>query len=398
MKKILIILILFFPIQVLALTYPELHYKNAIVYDRTDDTILYEYNSETQTSIASLTKIMTTITAIENIENLDEHVTYTQEMASLVRWDASVSGLKVGDTITYRDLLYASILPSGADATTALALSISGSIDAYVTKMNDFANELNLANTHFVNVTGLDAEGHYSTAKDVLNLLNYALNNPIFQEIYTTKEYTLTNGLTVKSTIYAYSKGDSINTERIIGSKTGFTKEAGLCISALINAKEHDIIIVTIGAPSNGAKYNVLDALTLIEFLDNNYNNQTIVKKTDTIKEIPVQYSNISSYTVKPTQDILYYLPNDYNQEEIKIEYKGLEELSFKNKKDSKIGEVQYYYQDKLITTEDIYLKEDLKMDIIKIISHYKYCIFSILIFILFLLLLKKRVIKKLSK
>ena len=184
MKKIIIIIILLIiPLNVFALTYPELNSKKGIVYDLTDNKILYEKDSESISSIASLTKIMTTIVAIENINNYDQVVTFTNEMKQLVRWDASVAGLKVGDKVTYKDLLYASILPSGADATIALALSTSGSIKNFTDKMNAKAKELGLNNTSFVNVTGLDEENHYSTAKDVLDLLKYALNNKLFKEI-----------------------------------------------------------------------------------------------------------------------------------------------------------------------------------------------------------------------
>lgn len=396
MKKIIYFIILLIPFPILALTYPTLHYRNAIIYDLTDNNILYNYHSEEETSIASLTKIMTTIVAIESIDNLDETITYTENMDSLVRWDASVAGLKVGKTYTYRDLLYASILPSGADATTALAISISGSIDAYVNKMNALAKQLKMNNSHFINVTGLDAEGHYSTAKDILTLLKYALNNSIFKEIYTTKEYTLTDGLKVESTIN--NSQNTYDLSRIIGSKTGFTLEAGLCISALINSHNHDILIITIGAPTNKQRYNTTDALELISFLDNNYNNQTIITTNDIIKELPIKYSNISTYSIKPSKDILYYLPNDYSKEDIDIKYTGLEELSYKNKKDSKIGKVKYYYQDKLISTEDIYLKENLKINIFKIINQYKYFLLILIALILLLIISRKRVIKRLSK
>ena len=268
---------------------------------------------------------MTTIVAIESINNLDDKITYTNEMASQVRWDASIAGLKVGETYTYRDLLYASILPSGADATTALAISLQGSIDSFVSKMNELATKLKMTNTHFVNVTGLDAEGHYSTAKDILTLLKYSLNNSTFKEIYTTKEYTLTSGLKVKATVK--NPTNNLDTSRILGSKTGFTQDAGLCISALINSNNHDIIIITIGAPTTGDKYNVLDALELISFIDNNYNNQIIKTTKDIIKTIPVNFSNISSYNITPSKDITYYLPNDYSKEDIKVKYTGLEEL-----------------------------------------------------------------------
>lgn len=391
MKKIILFIFLFLPIQVIALAYPELHYQNAIVYDMTDNQVLYTYNSEEKVDIASLTKIMTTITAIENIKNLDEYVTYTKEMASNVRWDASVAGLKVGDKITYRDLLYASILPSGADATTALAFSTSGSIDSFVEKMNELASKLDLKNTHFVNVTGLDTEDHYSSAEDLLTILKYALSNLLFKEIYTTKNYTLSNGLNVKSTIYAYSKGTTLNTERIIGSKTGFTLGAGLCISVLFNSNQHDMLLITLGAERNESFYNVKDALELITFIDENYQDQILVEKESKIKTIPVINSKADFYEIKASQDISLFLPVDYQKDDIKIEYNGLEELSFHNKLNSKIGTINYYYQERLIASEDVYLKENLKINILKIIYQYKVYIFILIATILSIIISRKR-------
>lgn len=159
MKKIIFLLILLLPSLSFALQAPELHSKHAIIYDLNEDKIIYAKDSTDKISIASLTKIMTTITAINNIDDLNTEITITQDMLNQVRYDASVAGLKVGDKVTYKDLLYASILPSGADATTALAISLTGSIDNFVTKMNEEVAKLNLINTQFKNVTGLDEEG-----------------------------------------------------------------------------------------------------------------------------------------------------------------------------------------------------------------------------------------------
>lgn len=242
MKKILYLIILLVPFGVTALTYPELHYEKAIIYDMTDDEILFSKKSDEKSSIASLTKIMTTITAIENITDYNKYVTYTEEMSSQVRWDASVAGLKVGNQVTYNDLLYASILPSGADATTALAISTSGSINNFVKKMNDTAAKIGMTNSHFINVTGLDEKGHYSTVEDILKLLKYSLQNEKFKSIYTTKSYTLSNGLFVRSTIYAYNG----NTKRILGSKTGFTLDAGRCISTYFQSSDHEMLLITL--------------------------------------------------------------------------------------------------------------------------------------------------------
>ena len=189
MKKLLFLIIIL-PFNIFALTYPDLNSKKVLIYDKTDDLILYEKNADEKSYIASITKIATSMAAIEEIKDLDEEITITKEMMNTVSSVASVAGLKVGDKVTYRDLLYASLVPSGADATNSLALRLFGSFDNYVKKMNELAKKIGLTNTHFANVTGLDNDDNYSNAKDVLKLLLYALSNKTFKDIYTTKEYS----------------------------------------------------------------------------------------------------------------------------------------------------------------------------------------------------------------
>lgn len=337
---------------------------------------------------------MTTITAIENINDFNKYITYTEEMDSLVRWDASVAGLKVGDQVTYKDLLYASILPSGADATTALAISTSGSINNFVKKMNDIAEKIGMDSSNFVNVTGLDAENHYSTAEDILKLLKYSLQNEQFKKIYTTKTYTLSNNLFVRSTLFA-SNG---NTKRILGSKTGFTLDAGRCISAYFESNNHEMLLVTLGVSPDYKTTHITDALELIDFIDNNYHYQNLVEENQVIQTLPVKLSNIDSYKIIEHNNITKYLPDDYDKSLIKIEYLGLEELSFKNKKDEYIGEVNFYYDNILLDTEKIYLETEIKLDIIKLLIAYKYVILIFISFILFIILSKIRTKKKLIK
>lgn len=403
MKKLLFLFFIFIlPLNVLALTYPKLHYQSALVYDMTDEKYLYSLAPEEKRSIASLTKVMTTITALENINNLDEKVTITSEMLSLVRWDASIAGLKVGDEVTYRDLLYASILPSGADATISLGILTSGSIDNFVTKMNELAKKIGMTNSHFVNVHGLDEEGHYSTAEDIKKLLQYALKNPTFKEIYTTKKYTLTNGLVVKSTVQKVTDVTSIDTSRIIGSKTGFTLNAGQCISAIFLSNQHEILLITLGATKEGNQsFHVTDALELIDFIDENYANQTIISKNQDIKKIKVNLSTIEYFTIKNSQELSLYLPNDYNKDDIKIEYDGLKELSYKNKLNEEIGTITYYYQDSVLAEEKVVLNIEIEPDYLKIIGQYKIpiiIIFFIIVIIFVLLIISLKGKKRNSK
>ena len=391
MKKLLLILLLIIPINVYCLDYPNINSKTAIIYDLTDEQILYEKDSNKKTNIASLTKIATTITAIENIEDLNKEVIITKEILDTVRWDASIAGLKQGDKVTYEDLLYASILPSGADATNALAISLYGSIDSFVGEMNKLTKKIEMQNTHFINVTGLDAEGHYSTANDIVKLLKYSLKNEIFKEIFTTKEYTLTNGLKVKSTIYSYNNSKS-DTSKILGSKTGFTLGAGLCLASLMTDEGHDILVINLNAERiNGVPYNLVDNLELINFIEKNYNSYRLITEDELIKALPVKYSKIDKYEIKTKESIIKYLPSDYDKKNFKIEYNGLNELSYKQNKKDKIGTVKYYYNNELITEEEIVLEEEIDISIPKIIKKNKFIIILISFIIITLFILKRK-------
>lgn len=398
MKKIyslIITLLILLPINVFSLDYPSINSKIVEVYDINDDKVLYEVDSNKQTSIASLTKIATTITAIENIKDLDEQVTITSNILSTVSSDASKAGLKAGDKVTYRDLLYASMLPSGADATNSIAILSSGSIDNFVAKMNELAKKLKLENTHFVNVTGLDIDNHYSTADDVRKLLNYALKNKLFREIYTAKEYTLSNGLKVTSTINSkYGKNQDVTT--ILGSKTGYTGNAGYCLSSLSNINGHEMLIIVLNASQIGSNYyNIVDTVDLIKFMNESYKDETLVKKGQLIKKIPVTLSKIDNYNILSTKDVKKYLPKDYDVKNLKIEYKGLNTLSFSNKKGEKIGTIKYYYEGKLIDKEDVILNKEIKMDIIKVLKKYYYIIIGVIVLIITLVILKIKSKKK---
>jgi D-alanyl-D-alanine carboxypeptidase (penicillin-binding protein 5/6) len=390
MKKILLFIILLLPFYIYALDYPELNSKNVIVYDLTDNRLLYEKNSNDKTPIASLTKIATTITAIETIDDLDEEVIITKDILDKVDDEASTAKLKVNDKVTYKDLLYATILPSGADASLAIAILSSGNEEAFVEKMNNLVDKIGLTNTHFNNVHGLDNPDHYSTAADLLKLLEYSLNNPTFKKIYTTKEYTLSNGLKVTSTLNMFKK---IDTSKIQGSKTGFTKQAGYCLSSLSNIKGFDIIVITInGEKKKNAYYSIVDTMNIINFIDNNYIKYTI-PNDQIIDKIPVNLSNINTITITSHDDVNILLPKDYNYKDIKTEYDGLKTFSFLNKKGENIGTINYYYQDELIYQEDIILNTSIKPSLEKIIAKYFYIV--IILIVIIFIIINKDIISK---
>ena len=383
MKKYLLLFILLIPFCVNALEYPKTNSKIVEVYDLDDSKVLYEQNSKNVASIASLTKIVTTIVAIENIKDLDEQVVITKEILNTVDPVASTAKLKVGDKLTYRDLLYASILPSGADATNALGILSSGSIDNFVKKMNELVKKLKLKNTHFVNTTGLDDKAHYSTADDITKVLAYALKNSKFKKVFTTYEYKMTNGNVVKASVKKY-KADP---KKIKGSKTGFTGDAGYCLATLTKVSGHDIVIVVLKAEKGK---HVVDTTNLIDFMNENYKEEILVKKNKLIKTIKVELSKEEEYKVYSDKDVKKYLPSDYDKNKIKIKYEGLRKLSYKNKKGSHIGTIKYYYDNEILYKQDVKLYKNLKVSLKKWFKKNYYLVIIPVVIILLIFGLKK--------
>lgn len=397
-KIIVLIICLFIPFLVNALEINDLYSENVIVYNKDENKILYEKNSEDTASIASLTKIMTTLVSIENIKDLNEKVTITERMLSSVPWDASVAGLKVGDVVTYEDLLYASMLPSGADATDSLAISLTGSISSFVEKMNDLAKKLNLTGLKFSNTTGYDASGHYGTAKDILKLLEYALENPTFKKIYETKEYTLSNGLEVSSTINYYNKKYGYDLSFIKGSKTGYTENAGYCLSTESVIDGVNILTVTLNAPDDGKARNITDIDTIKDALKENMQKVNIVKEKEVLKELETKNAKEDYVKLRSLKTITRYVEKPFNKNKVKIEYNGEQVIDSTTKPNTKVGTFKIYYNDELIDEMDALTSTTLHFSVFKYIkNNIFYYLGLILIIILTRLTLKKKH-KKLKK
>ncbi len=228
---------------------------NAILLDVQDGQILAEKNAEERIYPASMTKIMTAVLALERIENLDEHVTLSNEdFSNLYEQNASMAGFLPGEEVTYRDLLYGMLLPSGAECCLAVANRIAGSEEAFAVLMNEKAREIGMEYTHFTNCTGLEGDEHMSTVKDIAALLKYSVQNPQFYEIFTSGFYSVapTNlhpeGFTFYSTVTENLDSMQVNGGTLLGGKTGYTEDAGLCLASMAQIYEKRYILVTAGA------------------------------------------------------------------------------------------------------------------------------------------------------
>lgn len=250
----------------------KLNSPNAILVRLKDKTTLMQKNSEEKIYPASLTKMMTAIVAIENLPNLKEEIKLTNStFEGLYGADASMAGFKPGEKVSAIDLLYGALLPSGAESCIALADQIAGSEKGFVKMMNQKAASLGMENTHFENVTGLHNENHYTTVKDLAILLGYALQNDTFREIFTSSRYSTgpTNkhpgGIIFYSTMFEELNNQNITHGEILGGKTGYTDEAGLCLASLAKVGKQEYILISAGAKGNHntKQYNITDALAV---------------------------------------------------------------------------------------------------------------------------------------
>lgn len=241
-----------------------------ILIDARSGKNLGESGADERIYPASLTKMMTAIVAIEELKSLDTEITLSNEVFNgLYEQDATQAGFQPGETVRAIDLLYGVMLPSGAECCIGLADYISGSEAAFVELMNKKADKLGMDNTHFKDSTGLHDPEHYSTVKDMAVLLKYGIKNDTFREIIGSPWHSTgsTNvhpdGITYYSTMFKNLSDPSVTGGRILGGKTGFTNEAGLCLASFAEVGGREYIFVSAGAPENGGSPNIQDAITV---------------------------------------------------------------------------------------------------------------------------------------
>lgn len=226
---------------------PQVSAVSAVLINADTGSVLYEKNAYEQRAMASTTKIMTALLTAE-AGDLDRKFAVDSYAINV---EGTSMGLSEGDIVTRRALLYGMLLPSGNDAANAAAVSVSGSMQAFAELMNKKAKELGLNNTHFVNPSGLDADGHYTTAYDLAMLTAEALSNPVFEDICRCADARVEFGNPPYLRSLANSNKMLWQYEGCIGVKTGFTDNARRC---LVSAAERDgvrLIAVTLNAPED---------------------------------------------------------------------------------------------------------------------------------------------------
>ena len=401
MKKIFfslfIFFVLLFPLSIKAL---EIYSENAILYNLNEDTVLFSKEPDEKVPIASLAKIMTAIVAIENISNLDEVVSIPSvALEGLAQKNAMVVGFKANERVTYRDLLYGILLPSGADATNTIAFYLAGNEENYVNLMNKKALELGLVNTHFSDTSGLDDYHNYSTVSDVAKLLKYAFQNETFKKVFTSQEYTTSNGLKLESTLTYYTEKYHLQNEYIYGSKTGFTTIAGFCLASIAHYDGVEYLLVTMGAPTtNRYPYHFIDVFTIYGYFIKHYGNIKLYGEGEVLYTLKTKYSKEETYEIKAQNSFSMYLPKDMNLEDVHFEYSGIEEITPFTPKE-KIGTLSVYLNDEFLNSMNIFYQGGLTFSISELLEEYHFLVLGFLFaFLVFFLLFIRNKLKHKKK
>ena len=313
--------------------------KAAVVISGDTGDILYSKNADVRLPMASTTKIMTALVLLENCADLDGEIVTTGEMVTV---EGSSMGLLEGDRVSYRALLYGMMLASGNDAANTVAIAIGGSIDKFVGMMNAKAAALNLKNTHFATPSGLDAEGHYTTAYELALITREALKNPDFALAASAKSATLCYGNPpYRRTVTNHNKLLFMYDD-VVGVKTGFTKKSGRCLVSAAKKDGRYVIAVTLNDGNDWADHRfLLDAgLGAIEVCSYNQSGKTVnLPVIGGDREIAVCGVGAAEFSVPKGQSVtavlcaprFLYAPVAENTVIGSIEYYSLDRLIYKS-------------------------------------------------------------------
>ena len=352
MKKLITILFVFiiFPINTFAVSC-----NNCIVMDMDSGRILYENNKDKKMLIASTTKIMTAVIAIEN-KNLNDIVTIGDEVLEMY---GSNIYIEPGEKISLRDLLYGLILRSGNDAAVSIAMYVSGSIDNFVYLMNQKAKKLGMKNTIFKNPHGLDDDSeNYSTAYDMAQLMKYANSLLEFVEISGTKKWNVT---TNKKSYVWYNRNKLLNDYKYLtGGKTGYTPKAGKTLVTTASKNNLNLISVVL---NNSNHYSIQKEL--YEYLYSKYKRVLLIDKNN------INFDNTKYENLYIDYSFSYPLTIDEEKDiQINVDYYNIDKI----KNNSIVGEIYVLFKNEEIFRENIYVKyEECKKENIfsKVLSFF---------------------------
>ena len=360
MKKILILLLLLIFIPLVKAEETEdlaPNAKSAIMIEASTGEILFQKNKDEKLAPASMTKMMSMLLIMEEIENgnlkWNEMITTSEKASSM---GGSQIFLKVGEKMTVEDLLKGVAIASGNDAVVALAERVSGSEEQFVKRMNIRAKDLGLKNTNFINATGLTADNHYSSAYDMSLIAKELVKHEKILEFTSTYEDYLRKD--TKSPFWL------VNTNRLVrfkegvdGLKTGFTDEAGYCLTATM--KKDNMRLITVVMKEENTSKRSADTTKMLDYGFNIYMVQTILDEKTTIEKKKVELGKTLTAEIVPKENIT--ILNKKSDDQKNITYKtNINKIIAPVKKGDKVGTIDIIEDNNIISTIDATVKEDI--------------------------------------
>ena len=360
MKKILILLLLLISILLVKAEETEdlaPNAKSAIMIEASTGEILFQKNKDEKLAPASMTKMMSMLLIMEEIENgnlkWNEMITTSEKASSM---GGSQIFLKVGEKMTVEDLLKGVAIASGNDAVVALAERVSGSEEQFVKRMNIRAKDLGLKNTNFINATGLTADNHYSSAYDMSLIAKELIKHEKILEFTSTYEDYLRKD--TKSPFWL------VNTNRLVrfkegvdGLKTGFTDEAGYCLTATM--KKDNMRLITVVMKEENTSKRSADTTKMLDYGFNIYMVQTILDEKTTIEKKKVELGKTLTTEIVPKENIT--ILNKKSDDQKNITYKtNINKIIAPVKKGDKVGTIDIIEDNNIISTIDATVKEDI--------------------------------------
>lgn len=285
--------------------FPTVSAQSAIVVEASGGTVVYEKNANLRLPMASTTKIMTAIVALEHCDP-----------SAMVRIPSSAVGIEGssiylydGEMLSMEHLLYALLLESANDAAVAIAIAVCGTVEDFVDLMNQKAMSLGLTNTHFTNPHGLDHEEHYTSASDLAKLAAYCLQNDLFRNIVSTQRMTIP--LNDQEGVRLLLNHNRLlrSYEGTIGLKTGFTKRSGRCLVSAAQRNGITMICVTLNAPDDWD-----DHRNMLDYAFSQYTSIVLQYAESYVREIPLIGALQSKVAVCNLQDVQVILPQTHGE------------------------------------------------------------------------------------
>ncbi len=370
MKKIicfmLVISLCFGGFSVFSKELSQIESKSAILVEQTSGTVLFEKNADAKCAIASVTKVMTALLLMEEIDKgnikYDDLITTSENAEEM---GGSQVYLEVGEQMTVDDMLKGLMVASGNDVAVAIGEHISGDLESFIDLMNKRAKELGMNNTNFVNPNGLPDDNHYSTARDVA-----IMSRVLMEEHPDIKKYT---------TIWMDSLRDGefqlANTNKLIatykyatGLKTGFTTEAGHCLAASAEKDNMALVSVILGGPSSEIRFS--EARLMLDYGFDNFTFKEKIKKDDIICQVDITKGKQEKVNGIAKNDYVI-MDNKKEKGEISKEIELIPDIKAPVTKGQKLGVLKVKKGDSVMYELEIIAEEDVKhrniFDVIKL-------------------------------